>query len=267
MIYVDRNVLSRLRSILRAPDAAQCVSDSWWLKHLDRPGVRFNPVLCGLEGNVRRTPSASEFSVAIDAAATDLRAFFNSAEVLDYDHERQAATYGILQALAHRRAAEGAFLHGAAPLVASRVRCGQERPIEDVIVAMAADSGLPAVSTPVLAVLSVLYEPHDGTEPRIGRGVVKPRSGYSPEDAYNTAADLQALEWLTIASALTGGDAALLTLDRSLLNFWIALDVDILSLDHVQLRWQITPSRDLVPRLSEEERMALVARLAARDAS
>lgn len=267
MVFVDRNVVSRLRTILRAPATPDSVSDAWWLRHLDRPDVRLNPALFALEGDRRRTPTTAEFASAIRAASDALRAFFGTAQVVDYDEARESAMYGVLRSLSHRRASEREFVREAVPLVASRVARGRERVIEDNIVNRARAAGIAPKSAAVLAVLSVLYETPDGSEPRIGRGILKPRKAYTTEDAYNAVADLQALDFLIIASALTGGNAGFLTYDRSLLNLWLGLGVHAVAASDLEIKWKLAPTQDLLPRLVEEERIALVARLDAADAS
>jgi hypothetical protein len=261
LVFVDRSIRRIARDLSVTP-ASVDVGDRWWLGQLDRPQVRLNAMLCGLEGASRRAPTEAEFAAVIRDDSRILRAAFPNATVVEYDSERMREAYRILATFEERRSREAAFLVQVAASIAQRPPRRARQHLEGVIRELAARHAVPLTSLAVLCALSCIYESPASSEGSIGRGVLKPHASFAEGDAYNAVADVQALEVLAVSLAVAGGKASLLTRDRALANLWLCLHLDGPVFGEEQFRATLRPGPELFPDLSEDDVRALVTRLA-----
>lgn len=260
-VLLDRNVISTLSALAKSPDAPNLKSDAWWLRFLDHNRFRLNPVLCASEGNTRQTPSFEAFCRDLEASREILRSAFTQARVLEHDPGVLDGAYQLIRDLNARRTAECEYLRLVVPLIAERAPESSLPSIEKRILGLAGDLGLMARSLVVLCVLSCLYEAKDGANPAAGRGIINPRVGYSPEDAFNAVSDLHSLEFLASASMLT--ECGLVTRDAAVARFWCELGSLPTTHDGTRFMMRLSLSPALFPRLPLSEAWGLIARLAA----
>lgn len=267
-ILVDRNVIATLSALARHPSRTDMEADKWWLAHLNHQQFILNPVLCALEGRSQRTPTFEEFSEDIKTTCSVLAQGLPNARLLAHDPASFRQLYSLVRDFSERRAREVAFALAVAPLITDRVPKKVISQVEERILREAHKAGVYSRSLAVFCAASCLYERSDGSQPRIGRGVLKLKKSYSYEKAYNAVADLQYLEFLASALAFPGSSFGLVTRDKYLAALWCALGVSQPRLDGKGgLSFNISPSLELFPSLDEEAVAGLVHRLQSRDAS
>ena len=261
VVLVDRNVVSALSALADHPDRTDMDAERWWLAHLDSERFVLNPVLCASEGGFRGVPTFQEFCDGLAEASEILVKGLPKARLIQHDRAHFDRLYDNVTAAASRQEGETAFLSDVARLIASRVSAGSDRKVEATIIEAARTAGLLLHSFAVLAVLSCLYEPQDGNEPLIGRGVVKPTTTYSAADAHNTLADLRSLEFLAATSSLQGPTPGFCTRDKDLAAFWSGLGVSAPTWTGRTFSADLAPTLQLFPRLDEEALADLFTRL------
>ena len=261
ILLVDRNVTAILAAIGRGSDRADLAANSWWLEFLNSQTFLVNPLLCAMEGGTQSPPSYREFCLSFEQARAILANAMPRARIIDYKEEHYVAAYEIVQSFALRYEAELKFLLGVAPMIVERHRESALMRTEREMLQVAFVSGVQRESLVTLAALSCLYEPRDGSEPRIGRGILKPSEAYSEELAHNAIADLRALEVLAAVNALYSQSAAFCTRDKYLAAFWCGIQVTHPQWRDGAVTFGITLRRQLFPRLNPEQFVALLERL------
>jgi hypothetical protein len=261
-VLVDRNVLATLKALAQHPGRTDLEAAKWWLAYLNHPQFLLNPVLCALEGKSQRTPTFGEFSHELDACCDVLANGLPNARLLRHDSATFNQLYSLVRDFAARRMKEASFLVSVAPLITDRLARRNHARVEARILQEAHRSGILSQSLAVLCALSCLYELADGSQPMIGRRVLKITRSYSLTNAYNAVADLQCLEFLAAAIAFPGSRFGLVTRDRFLAALWCALGISDPSVgQRGGLFFNVSPSPQLFPRLSEDELASLVARV------
>lgn len=261
-VLVDRNVVATLKALARHPKRTDLEAQKWWLAHLDNPQFVLNPVLCALEGNSQRTPTFDEFSDEMDRSCDILAQGLPNARLLRHDATTFNQLYSLVQDFSARRRKEASFLLAVFPFLTDRVATKAIRQIEARILREAESAGILSRSLTVLCALSCLYELPDGSQPMIGRGVLKLNKSYTPAAAYNAVADLQCVEFLIAATAFPNSSFGFVTRDRFLAALWCALGVSDSNLSPSGgLLFNLSPSVQLFPRLNEDEVAALIARM------
>jgi len=261
MLLVDRNVTGILTAISRGSVRGDIEANKWWLEFLNSQTFFVNPLLCAVEGSTRSSPSYEEFCLAFAEARAVLQKGLPRARVIDYEEQHYRAAYEIVKSFALRYEAEVSFLLRVAPIIAERHRDNILLQVEQQICELAASTGVTLRSLPLIAALSCLYEPRDGAEPRIGRGVLKPNGTYSEEQAHNAIADLRALETLVVVNSLGGPSAAFCTRDKYLAALWCGMQIANSEWQAGVMIFSSAPTQQLFPRLTLEQHGALLQRL------
>jgi hypothetical protein len=261
ILLIDKNVRSTLSKLQNATESTR-VDDRWWLEFLNRPTPKLNPALCAIEGRWRTAPTYGQFCAELEEVTFFLESILPHAKVIRQRPMDLVKVYEVLTSQMPRYERETSFLLQACPLVAARVKAGREMAVEAQIFSAAENSGVERQSLCCLAALSVLYEPINGNKPLIGRGVLKPKTQYSSEDAFNALTDIHALEFLAASYALQGNlTTGLCTRDKYLVAFWVNLDVQSPAFEGKTFRAVYAPKASLFPRLNANDGLALIRRL------
>lgn len=260
---VDRNVVIALRKIRLGQLALEEQEIKWWLQFFEQGSAIFNPLPYAFEAGHRRKPTMEEFVAAYDEGVAELSRSFPKCEVVSYQSVNYQGAYAQLEAFDERNAAETEFLRRTCELVADRVPRRKESEALKRIVDAADGVGVPRASLAVLGVISCLFEDLHGAAPLIGRKIIKPRKQYSAADAFNALNDLRHIE-LAVAGQAYFGDHAfyLCTRDRPIAMLWCALSPRGTSPAGGALEFTFDLTRDLVPRLKDDEILELKSLLA-----
>lgn len=221
---LDRNLVIRLEK-LRASMSPQDPAGLTKLLGLDAETV--SPLLFALEGPNRRLPTAAEMDEEFERAKQALVDLLPGAKLQQIGPVQRAALHRLVLEQVEFRAKATQFLLKAAPLVVNRVMPQKRQALEAEVTKFAVAEGLRRDSLAFLAVVSCIYDgkppsTHKAATP--GRAVLKPKAGYSAQDAYNALADLSFLELMFNVGALfTETSFVLYTADVGLAAFWAAL--------------------------------------------
>ncbi|MEO6590314.1 MAG: hypothetical protein ABIP06_13530 [Pyrinomonadaceae bacterium] len=265
-LLVDRNVVSNIKKITQGSSQERIQDLEWWLELVENDDLIINPILYAIEGDQRRFPTLDEFKESFEEALLEIKNVFPRAKLITFTDETYPLVFAELSRIFERRKKEAKFLIKTAPFVFQRVRDSKLSQIEAKILEIAKDEDLDLKSLPVLAILSCLYENNDGLYFQTARKIIKPKSNYTEENAYNTLADLNALEMFVGSSALSNSSKefppfAFTTCDKPIALFGCGLRFNENEFGENALNTNISINEHLFPRLNEEERQKLTERL------
>lgn len=261
VMLVDRNVTIAISKILDWPNRTDMQVEKRWRDNLNSKRFLLNSVLYASEGKTQQTPTLEAFRNDIAVANGIFARGLPKARTIHHDSWQLDKFFENVIATAGRHQREAEFLIEVSPKILSRVSPKGTKQVEREIIEVAYSKKLSPHSFVVLAALSCLYEPQDGKEPKIGRGVIKPKLGHTFAEAYNALADIRSLEFLAAASGLSGPSAGFCTRDKDLAEFWMCLGVSLPKWDGNRFSADLSPSSNLFPRLNEDEVQDLFYRL------
>ncbi len=265
-LLVDRNVVSNIKKITQESSQQRIQDLNWWLEMVENDDLVINPILYAIEGDKRRFPTLDEFKESFEEAVAEIKKVFPKAKLIPFTDETYPLVFAELSLIFERRKKEAKFLVKVAPLIFQRVSDSRLPQTESKILEIAKVEGLDLKSLPVLAVLSCLYENNDGSYFQTARKIIKPKSNYTEENAYNTLADLNALEMFVGSGALSKSATefppfAFTTCDKPIALFGCGLGFNKNEFGENGLNTHISIKEQLFPRLSGIEREQLAERL------
>jgi hypothetical protein len=251
-LLVDRNVVSALKQIRLGSQRADFSPFNYWLQFF-KGGALFNPLLYAIEGRSRTTPSFEQFVNAFEEGSAEIASAFPGSKVKSFGKSQYNTVYkALVKDNENQLAQEIEFILKIVPLVINRVPKKRLETIESAILDAASIHGLYHSSLIVIAVISCLYEDHQGLQYPVGRRILKPCQHYSQAHAYNAIADLKNLE-LFINCRGTLKSVVLCTCDMALALFWCGLSpIDGHVLDGV-LNYSAFLDKCLFPRATEAD--------------
>lgn len=263
---VDRNVVSNIKKITQGSSLERIQDLKWWLDMVSSDNLVFNTLLYAIEGDKRRFPTFEEFKNSFEKAMMEIKCFFPRANFVTYDEKTYQLVFRDISLIFKRRKKEAEFLVKASSLVFQRISDSKLPQTESKILEIAKSEGLDLKSLPVLVVLSCLYENNDGVYFQAARRILKPKSNYTKEDAYNTLADLNALEMFAGSGALFNSSKkfppfTFTTCDKPIALFGCGLEFNKNEFGDDGLNFNISINEHLFPRLNENERRELSERL------
>lgn len=242
MILIDRNVLSDIEGRFDRGELTAERND--FLDLFAGYPIRLNPLLCVMEGNVRRRLDRPELEAELVRIQAKLRFALPEARIIAGEHS-VAAIEGLFEDTRVSSEAYQGFLLELAPSLAAPVGRRRLRSVWDKVVEAARRHGVRRSSIVLLAVLSAIAAPN-GSNP--ARGVLKFTGEYTAGDAYGALADLRAIEMLCILLSLFPEDPAqLCTGDRALALFWAGLQASGFETVSGRYRFDLAPVDDLLP--------------------
>lgn len=261
VVLVDKNVLRAIEDIRIDSEHPDMAALRWWLSNLNSERFMLNAILCAHEGDVREIPNYSQFRLSLAEYHHILSSALPRARIVEHQSSYMEQLYENVTATAERHAREKEFLLQVAQSLHQRASAANARRLERTILQAARDYALSLHSFVVLAALSCLYEPQDGSEPMIGRGVIKPTPTYSAADAHNALSDLRSLELLALAVGLEGSSIGYCTRDKYLAAFWTYLRVNEPRWSDNSFTAHLAPAPELFPRLDENALREMFLRL------
>jgi hypothetical protein len=261
IFLLDRNILGILHQLADTLEGDDLEADKQWLEFINSAQYTLNPILCALESDKRAVPSKAEFTVLFEQACDKIHEYLPRAKIIASSNAYFDAVYEVISRLSERYELESEFLISAAPIISQRKKDSDLQQAQTEILALCEHYRLNRTSLAVIAVLSCLYEPKDGSQPMIGRNVLKPGGTYRKSDAHNAISDLRALEVLAATNGLNLNCASLCTRDKYLAALWCGLHFSELAWKGGSFSCRITPDNTLFPRLSESEMRTLMEKL------
>jgi hypothetical protein len=132
------------------------------------------------------------------------------------------------------------FLMDLAPKLEANIGTARIPTLCQEVLEMAVKHDLLRNSLLVLAVLSAISMPN-GSSP--ARRMLKFRPGYTIQDAYNAATDIQSLELFASMLAISPPDELMMcTSDKDLALFWVGLNANNFRWIDDHLRYELSPT-------------------------
>ena len=257
---VDRNVIRELVRIRENSSNPEQSPTHWWLQAMEQFPLLINPVLYAFEGCNQRMPSFEEFLSALDEGSAEIRSFFPSARLVEFEARHDEAVYSVVTDSMHRQKSEVEFLLATVPKVVDRVKTSRLEEVESQILDAAKNLKLKPQSLCVLAILSCLYEIPNSF--KAARRIIKPKKIYSPQMAYNAVSDLRALEFFLAGLGMQREPFSLCTCDKALAAFWCGLNANTAKWDtDGKFRFNVSIDEQLFPRLSPDAVKKLAERI------
>lgn len=224
--FVDRNVVSKLKSLTTSRPRASDLSFTWWMQALLDDRLALNPLPYAWESAKRQQPTFVEFEAELVRARQEILQALPMASVTVFNKAMTTAAFDQLVKFENRENRQIAFLIEIAPDISNLVADAKIEKVKQRVFAAAIKHAVPRRSLVMIAVLSALFESNE--QKSIGRSLVKPRFGYTAADAYNAISDLRTIELLAMSHAMVPNTpTALATDDIALAKFWCALGLKV----------------------------------------
>lgn len=248
-VLPDRCTISELRG--RFHDGAKKrADDKDFLDFFDTEGVRINPLLYALEGNLRRNPTPEQIRQQLEEVGQALRLALPKAQLVPGDIGGLRGAVGIVQDTETGMERKQEFLMRMAPKLQAPTSATKKQQLWEESLTLASDCGVPINSLVVLAVLSSISAPM-GNSP--AKRLLKPSATYSAEDAYNALADLRSLEILMCLFALFPEQRIMLcTGDKNLALFWAGIRASKFEWVGKAASFTLSPVEAFLPNVNAE---------------
>lgn len=249
IVLPDRCTITELKGRFRN-GVKKNEDDKDFLDFFEGDGIRINPLLYALEGNLRRNPTPEEVRQQLGEVMAAMRLALPKAELVPGDSGGLQGVVGIVQDTRASMARKQTFLMRMAPKLLPPTSASKKVQLWEEILATAQDCGIPTNSLVVLAALSSISVPM-GNSP--AKRLLKPSANYSAEDAYNALADLRSLEILMCLFALFPDQRIMMcTGDKNLALFWAGICASQFNWVGKAATFTLSPIEALLPNVSVE---------------
>lgn len=232
--------------------------DMDFLDFFSGEGIRINPLLYALEGNVRKNPTPEVIEQQLEEVFAALRSALPQAELVPADGSGLHGVIGIVQNTHASMARKQDFLMRLAPKLQAPTSARKKAPLWDEVLLTAQHCGITKNSLVVLAVLSSISVPM-GKSP--AKRLLKLTNDYSMEDSYNALADLRSLEILICLLALFPDQRLMLvTEDKDLALLWTGMRASGFTWTGKHASFELSPIEALLPNMTEAQRASFLGR-------
>lgn len=247
IVLPDRCTISELKGRFR-DGIKRNNGDKDFLDFFEGDGIRINPLLYALEGNLRRNPTPDQIQQQLEEVIAALQSALPKAELVPGDIGGLLGVVGIVQDTQASMAQKQTFLMRMAPKLQAPTSAIKKAQLWDEALAAAQECGITRNSLVVLAVLSSISVPM-GNSP--AKRLLKPSTNYSAENAYNALADLRSLEILMCLFALFPDQRIMLcTGDKNLALFWAGMCASRFTWADKAANFRLSPVEALLPDVS-----------------
>jgi hypothetical protein len=222
------------------------------------PGIRINPLLYALEGNLRRNPTLAEVEAQLAEVSVIVTTALPDAEIVPKGAGGLQGVIGIVRDTQQGMESRAELLMRLAPRLHMPTSSAKRDMLWEEILTTADTYRVPRGSLVVMALLSSISVPN-GRSP--AKGVLKLTDRYSSEDAYNALADLRALELFIGLMAFFPNERIMLcTGDRNLALFWVGIRTSDFSFARGHIEFKFSPVEALFPNVSKAQWDSFIGR-------
>lgn len=247
IVLPDRCTISELKGRFR-DGVKKNEDDKDFLDFFEGEGIRINPLLYALEGNLRRNPTPEQIQQQLDEVLAALRSALPKAELVPGGIGGLQGVIGIVRDTQASMERKQTFLMRMAPKLQAPTSAIKRAQLWDEALNVAQACGIARNSLVVLAVLSSISVPM-GNSP--AKRLLKPSADYSAEAAYNALADLRSLEILMCLFALFPDQRIMLcTGDKNLALFWAGMCASRFTWAGHAASFTLSPIEALLPDVS-----------------
>lgn len=254
IVLPDRCTITELKGRFRE-GIKKKEDDKDFLDFFAGDGIRINPLLYAVEGNLRRSPTSEQIQQQLEEVMAALRLALPKAELVPADGGGLQGIVGLVQDTQASMARKQNFLMRLAPKLQPPTSAGKKAQLWDEILGTAQDCDIPTKSLVVIAALSSISVPM-GKSP--AKRLLKPSVDYCAEDAYNALSDLRSLELLICLFALFPDQQIMLcTGDKNLALFWAGIRAAKFAWAGNAATFTLSPIEALLPDVSGEHGSSL----------
>jgi len=251
MVFPDRCIVTAVKQRFQE-GLKKNEEDKDFLDFLSTPGIRLNPSLFVVEGNMRQNPNPKVIKQQFKEVIAVLRSALPQAKLFPRESDSLKGIIGITQDTKSSIEKKQDFLLRLAPKLQPPTSVAKKDGLWEEILLTAQDFDIPNTALVVIAALSAISLPQ-GTNP--SKQMLKLKNGFTKQDAYNALADIRSLEILMHLFALHPDEhLALLTADRNLALFWSGLQVSNLVWIDNHLSYKLSPFDILIPKATEAQK-------------
>jgi len=221
--------------------------DNDFLDLLLGPGIRINPLLFALEGNIRKNPTPAIVEAEIIKANAIVAAALPDAEIVPQGADGLRGVIGIVQDTQQGMENKAELLMRLASRLHTPTSSAKRGALWEEILETADACKVPRGSLVVLALMSSISVPK-GRSP--AKKVLKLTDRYSAEDAYNALSDLRALElFIGLMAIFPNEQLVLFTGDKNLALFWVGICASDFSFSDNRKEFRLSPVDALLPSI------------------
>jgi hypothetical protein len=251
IILPDRNIVTNIRGRFRS-GVKKNDGDKDFLDFISGEGIRINPMLFPLEGNLMKFPTREQVEQQLEEVVVALRSALPSAELVPADKGGLQGIVGLLDDSRGNMERELDFLMQIAPKLESPTSARKRDSLWGEVLDIARQCDLSLKSLVVIAALSSILVPN-GKSP--AKRVLKLERDYTVEKAYNALADIRSLALLIGLFALFPEQRFMLcTEDKNLALFWAGIRASDFDWTGEHANFKISPVDELLPGISSAQR-------------
>lgn len=254
IVLPDRNIITQIRGRFTNGVKTQ-ESELDFLDFFTRPGIRINPLLYAIEGNVKKIPSEDIVSQQIEEAIGSLSLALPNAHLLPNDGSGLMGAVGIIQDTQSELEKRQKFLLRIAQKLSPPTSAKKRDALWNEVVDAAEHCGVSVKSLVVIAALSAVCVPI-GKSP--AKRLLKLNNNYTVEHAYNALVDIRCLEILMGLFAMYPSDKIMLcTGDKCMALFWAGIKASNFRWGSGGLEFSVSPVEELLPDMNISQRSVL----------
>ncbi|MBI6883283.1 hypothetical protein [Pseudomonas putida] len=196
-----------------------------------------NTSYMALEADQIQLPDKAAMKAAILETIKKIKTTIPTADVAPKGLQALEALFTVSNNSPQRLEAEALFLADVCPSLHASIRPKHRMQVTRFVCEWAMIHGITTTSLVFTACISAIWS-DDAFNP--ARAILLPRKGYTSIDGHRAIGRLRKLELLMLTSAaLEDASIALLTKDRDLVHFWLALAPGKISHNGQNLRWEL----------------------------
>lgn len=254
IVLPDRNVVSLIKGRFHG-GIKKSADDKDFLDFFLHSGIRVNPMLCAVEGNLRRNPSPDVVRQQIEEVINDMSSALPSAEVFPSGEVGLKGVVGIVADTLGELQKRQQFLMRISSKLKKPTSYKAKDYLWDEIIAASGECSVSVQSLVVIAALSAISVPM-GKSP--AKRLLKIKNNYSIEDTYNALADIRSLEIFMCLMGLFPDEKFMLcTGDKDLALLWAGIGASEFKWDGGRMDYKLSLVEEFLPGLTQSQRSTL----------
>ena len=210
-----------------------------------------NTSLMALETNPLAEPDKACMKAAILDTIKQIKTSLPQADIAPKGLQSLEALFTVANNSSQRRDTESLFLADVCPALHAPIKKKHRMKVTQFVAEWAMIHGVTPTSLAFTAAISVIWS-NDEFNP--ARAILAPKKGYTAFDGYKAIDTLRRLELLMLTSAALGAaNVALMTKDKDLIHFWLALAPNNISHNGRTLKWELRLTGALFQEMDQSD--------------
>lgn len=204
-----------------------------------------------LEANPLSEPDKVGMKATILESIKQIRNALPAADIVPKGLQSLEALYTVANNSVQRRETESLFLADVCPALHDKIKPKHRMKLTQFVAEWAMIHGVTPTSLAFTAAISVIWS-NDEFNP--ARAILAPKKGYTALDGIKAVDSLRRLELLMLTSAaLEASNIALMTKDKDLIHFWLALAPSKISHNGRSLKWELRLTGALFQEMAQTD--------------